>query len=246
MRRLFAEPARCKGDQIELDEAESRHAAQVLRARVGERFEVMDGAGGIYDCAVQRVEKKAVHLQVAQVRRVPRPEQSVELFQAVAKGKVMDWIVQKATELGVARVAPVLTERTVVEIGADSAKVAKWRAIAIESIKQCGAPFLPEIENPVPFAKAVRRVRGLALVAALHPDAGEIDEFLAGASPRVQIWVGPEGDFTPGELAELMVAGARPITLGPLALRCDTAAVCALSLAQHHLRVAMRAGKGLA
>jgi 16S rRNA (uracil1498-N3)-methyltransferase len=236
MRRLFAEPERCQGSRIELDEDESRHAAQVLRARVGEGFEVLDGAGHIFKCEVESIQKKSVALSVLERTTTAYKPTDITLFQAVPKGKVMDWIVQKATELGVARIVPVITERTIVEIDADSAKVEKWRAIAIESIKQCGAPFLPKVDAPLPFAAAMKQLGGLALVAALHTSAGEMHEFFGKDARPVQLWIGPEGDFTPTELQQLVAAGAQPITLGPLVLRCDTAAISALALASYQLR----------
>lgn len=236
MRRLFAEPDRCKGSHIELDESESRHAAQALRARVGDGFEVLDGAGHIFKCEVEALQKKSLRLKIMARSDAAYRPQNISLFQAVPKGKVMDWIVQKATELGVSRIVPVLTERTIVEIDEDSAKVDKWRAIAIESIKQCGAPFLPQIEAPLPFPAALKRLTGLAFVAALHPQAGEIHEYIGRDKRPAQIWVGPEGDFTPAELESLVSAGAHPITLGPLILRCDTAAVTSIALTAYHLR----------
>jgi 16S rRNA (uracil1498-N3)-methyltransferase len=236
MRRFFAEPNSCKGSHIGLDEAESRHLSQVLRAEVGEEVTVLDGAGGVYECAIDHFSKRNVHLLVKRRdHRDPLPY-DLTLFQAIPKGKVMDWIVQKATELGARRIVPILTERTVVEVEADSHKVEKWRAIAIESIKQCGSPYLPKIDAPIDFAKAVRQVSGLPLVAALTPCAGEMDEFFGRDRRPVQIWVGPEGDFTAHELEQLEWAGAHAFTLGPLVLRCDTAAVCALALAAHQLR----------
>jgi 16S rRNA (uracil1498-N3)-methyltransferase len=236
MRRFFAEPDRCQGSEIELDEAESRHLSQVLRAEAGERVTVLDGAGGVYEGEIATISKRNVRLKVVhRERRDPLPY-NITLFQAIPKGKVMEWIVQKATELGARRIVPILTERTVVELGADSHKVEKWRTIAIESIKQCGSPYLPKIDAPLDFSKAVRQVSGLPFVAALAPGAGEIEEFFGRDVRPVQIWVGPEGDFTPKEIEQLLQAGVHPITLGPLVLRCDTAAICALTLAAHQLR----------
>src|SRR5437868_7705689 len=164
MRRFFAEPERCKGSHIELDEAESRHLSQVLRAQVGEPVTILDGAGGVYECRIERVTKRNVHLAVESREKRPPLPYEITLFQAIPKGKVMEWIVQKATELGARRIVPILTERTVVEVGADSHKVEKWRTIAIESIKQCGSPFLPKIEAPMEFPKALRHVSGLPFV----------------------------------------------------------------------------------
>jgi 16S rRNA (uracil1498-N3)-methyltransferase len=236
IRRFFAEAEKCKGSQIELDESESRHLSQVLRAQVGEQVTVLDGAGGIYHCRIERVTKRNVHLAIeTRVRRDPLPY-DITLFQAVPKGKVMEWIVQKATELGARRIVPILTERTVVDIDADSNKVEKWRAIAIESIKQCGSPHLPKIDAPVEFSKATRHVTGLPFVAALRPGAGEMQEYFGRDRRPVQIWIGPEGDFTTSEVEKLEACGVHPITLGPLVLRCDTAAICAIALAAHQLR----------
>lgn len=236
MRRFFAEPERCKGSLIELDEAESRHLSQVLRAQVGEQVTVLNGAGGVYECRIERVTKRNVFLTVEKrEQRDPLPYE-ITLFQAIPKGKVMEWIVQKATELGARKIVPILTERTVVEISAESNKVEKWRAIAIESIKQCGSAHLPKIDGPVEFSKAVRQVTGLPFVAVLTPTAGEMHEFFGRDRRPVQLWIGPEGDFTSEEVQRLEEAGAHPITLGPLVLRCDTAAVTALALAAHQLR----------
>jgi 16S rRNA (uracil1498-N3)-methyltransferase len=236
MRRFFAEPGHCKGSHIELDESESRHLSQVLRAHVGEAVTALDGEGGVYECEIESFGKRTVRLVVRKrERRDPLPY-DLTLFQAIPKGKVMDWIVQKATELGARRIIPILTERTVVELDADSRKVDKWRAIAIESIKQCGSPYLPKIDPPIDFDKAIRQVSGLPFVAALAAGAGEMREYIGRDRRPVQIWVGPEGDFTPREIERLEWAGVHPITLGPLVLRCDTAAVCALALAAHELR----------
>src|SRR6478752_4950377 len=108
MRRFFAEPEHCKGSHIELDEAESRHLSQVLRAEVGEEVTVLDGAGGVYECAIDHFSKRNVHLLVKRRdHRDPLPY-DLTLFQAIPKGKVMDWIVQKATELGARRIVPIL------------------------------------------------------------------------------------------------------------------------------------------
>jgi len=241
MRRFFAERERCRGQTIELDEAESQHLAQVLRTQTGERVTVLDGAGGIFECAVEKIAKRHVTLTILDRQRAAPLPYDLTLFQAIPKGKIMDGIVQKATELGARRIVPLLTERTIVDIDADSAKVDKWRDVAIESIKQCGSPWLPKIDRPIKFNEALKQVGSFALVASLHAGAKEIDQFFKVQRPsEIQIWVGPEGDFTPAEVDALVSAGAHPITLGPLVLRCDTAAVCSLALAAHWRRRSLR------
>jgi 16S rRNA (uracil1498-N3)-methyltransferase len=241
MRRFFAEPDRCQGSHVELDERESQHLAQVLRAREGEKVTVLDGAGGVYECAVTKLAKKRVTVAIESKNRVAPLPYELILFQAIPKGKIMDWIIQKATELGAKKIVPIETERTVVEVTKESAaaKTDKWRAIAIESIKQCGSPYLPQIDEPIPFPKALAtRGNTFGFVASLHPGAREFSE-VELKSP-CQIWIGPEGDLTPSEVEQLVASGVQPITLGPLVLRCDTAAVATLALAGQWLRIAKK------
>jgi 16S rRNA (uracil1498-N3)-methyltransferase len=171
----------------------------------------------------------------------------ITLGQALPKGQFMDAIVRKATELGAARIAPLESERTVVHLDDDRSdrKIEKWQLAAIEAAKQCGNPFVPEI-LPVQTATACMETsRGydLKLIASLQPGAKSLKSVLAshvaatGAPPRKVLWlVGPEGDFTPAEMSRSKTAGFEPITLGPLVLRCETAAVYALSVLSYELQ----------
>lgn len=156
----------------------------------------------------------------------------------------MEDIVRQATELGVAVVAPLETTRVETRVDADRAerKRDKWRAVAIEAAKQCGNPWLPEIRPTSGLAGFLHApdvvAADLRLVASLRPEARPLTAILrefevvnAGRAPRSAAWlVGPEGDFTPEEAAAAAAAGWRPVSLGPLVLRCDTAAVCALGV----------------
>lgn len=238
MRRFYADPERCRGSRIELDEEESHHAARVIRVREGDAVTVLNGAGGIFECDVAAVSKRAVELEIKSfTQAAPLPYQ-LTLVQSIPKGKVMDYIIQKATELGAAEIVPIFTERTIVEIANESAeaKVRKWRAIALESIKQCGSPWLPKIEAPRAFSNALPLVKkGPSFVASLHQGARDIGT-LKLRSNAATLWIGPEGDFTPAEVETLLAAGALPFTLGPLVLRCDTAAIAAIAIFGHELR----------
>lgn len=242
MRRFYADPERCRGSKIELDEDESHHALRVIRVRIGEAVTVLDGAGGVYECVVNAASKKAVTLEAKSATKAAPLPYRITLFQSIPKGKVMDYIVQKATELGAAEIVPIMTERTVVEIADESseAKVRKWRAVALEAIKQCGSPWLPKIAAPLDFSAALKtRGEEVGFVASLHEGAREISEHLKRLSiaPKAAaIWVGPEGDFTAREVEQLVGAGVLPMTLGPLVLRCDTAAISAIAVLAHELR----------
>lgn len=239
MRRFFADPERCGGSRIELDEEESHHAARVIRVREGEAVTVLNGAGSIFECVVDSISKRAVTLEVKSKAQAPPLPYRLTLVQAIPKGKVMDLIVQKATELGAVAIVPIVTERTIVEIADEAAetKIRKWRAVALEAIKQCGSPWLPKIEAPRDFASALRSGgESPAFVASLHEGAKEIGEQLKSET-TASIWIGPEGDFTRGEVEALVEAGARPFSLGPLVLRCDTAAIGSLAIFGQQMRL---------
>ncbi len=164
----------------------------------------------------------------------------------------MDDIVRQATEIGSARIVPILSERTQVHLEQDRAekKVEKWRTVSIEAAKQCGNPWLPEISSVQRFEEFVgdradpEATYDLKLIASLHPGARSLKSTLetyretnAGANPHKVAWlVGPEGDFSPPEMNAALRAGFHPITLGPLVLRSDTAAVYALSILTHELQ----------
>lgn len=249
MHRFFLPPPLCQGDRLELSGPEAHHALHVLRLTAGDPVTVLDGAGTVLDCEVAATGRRAVTLAVCRRESRPPPGLALTLFQAVAKARAMEGIVQKATELGVRRLVPVLTERSVPRFSAGDTppKLARWREIAIEALKQCGTPWLPEILAPAPLAAVLETGRGfdLALVAALAPGAGHprrlLEEFRArhpNELVKVGVWVGPEGDFTPAELEAIQRTGAHAVTLGERVLRCDTAAVYCLSVLNYALQPA--------
>ncbi len=160
----------------------------------------------------------------------------------------MDLIVQKAVEIGAAEIAPILSDRTVVRLDEESAasKQAKWQAVAIEAAKQCGQNWLPQVQTPQPLAQFFREHRGfdLQLIGSLQSDAVHLKKILAqfesehGDRPsNVLMLVGPEGDFTPAELSLARSQGCRPITLGPVVLRVETASIYCLSILSYELLV---------
>jgi 16S rRNA (uracil1498-N3)-methyltransferase len=247
MHRFYLPPAECRKQPLTLPEREAHHALHVLRIRAGERVAVLNGAGEELLCEVQEAGRQGVRLRVVQTHALrPLPCQ-VTLLQAVTKGKSMELIVQKATELGSHRIVPILSERSVAHIGADEAakKLEKWELTAIEAIKQCGCPWLPRMEPPqTPQVFLSRDDKfELSLIASLQGDArhprAPFDVFFAEGKrhPKsVCVWVGPEGDFTPAEINAIRASGALPITLGPLVLRSETAAIYCLSIINYELQ----------
>jgi 16S rRNA (uracil1498-N3)-methyltransferase len=246
MHRFHLPPEQCRGVTLTLIGNEAHHAARVLRVQPGELVSVLDGAGGEFLCMVGEAGKREVLLRVVEKKVHAPPLCQITLLQAIPKGKIIESIIEKATELGVHRIVPLLTERVATRLdGAGAAeKGAKWQHAAVEGIKQCGAAWLPQVEAPVTLAEflARREKFDLALVGSLQGGARHARECFFefhtehGARPRsVGVWIGPEGDFTLAELQAIQGAGAKPVTLGRLVLRVETAAIYCLSFLNYEL-----------
>jgi 16S rRNA (uracil1498-N3)-methyltransferase len=247
MHRFYLPPDQVKDSSLRLMNGEAHHALHVLRLRATERVVVLDGAGHEFLCEVATLDRSTVQLRVIQKQTLPPLPYRVTLAQAVTKAKTMDLIVQKATELGVHRLVPVLSERSVPHLEDDAAvnKVEKWSATSIEALKQCGSPWLPQIDPPQPTQKFLAGPERfeMVLVASLQEGARHPREhfrtFLKerkSLPKSVCVWVGPEGDFTPAEMNSILQAGALPITLGQLVLRSETAAIYCLSVLNYELQ----------
>lgn len=238
MHRFYLPPEHISGKVIALRESDSYHAFKVLRLQTDDPVVVLDGAGGTYNCRIKSTSKREVTLKVVEKKEAPPRNSEVTLFQAIPKAKLMDGIIQKATELGVSRIVPLLTERVATQLNPEEAedKAEKYRVVAVEAIKQSGNPWLPKIDPPLPLEKALNHLPfDLQLVGSLHPGSVHIAECFQKPVERVGAWVGPEGDFTAEEVSQIVEAGAKPVTLGPLVLRCETAAVYLLSVINHEL-----------
>ena len=251
MHRFHLPPEACQEPTFTLTDREAHHAVHVVRLRRGERVSVLDGAGYEYLCDVREATRENVTLAVLHKNHIAPLPYHLTLLQAMTKGKAFETIIQKATELGTFRVVPLISERVVNQPDDEAAanKVEKWRWIAIDSIKQCGSAWLPQIEAPLPLRAFLAHHERfeLTLVASLQSDRRPLREVLDdfrvehGRLPKsVGVFVGPEGDFTSGEMDAIKESGALPVTLGPLVLRSDTAAVYALSVLNYELQLPPR------
>ncbi len=245
--RAYAPAATADAATLRLEADESHHLVVVNRCSRGDPVVAFDGRGREWTCECTDPAKSATTLRVLQTRLAPPRPHEITLAQALPKGATMDEIVRQATEVGAAQIVPLLSERTQVHLDGDRAekKVEKWRVTAIEAAKQCGNPWLPAITSIQPLAAFVGAAQGydLMLIASLHAGTTTLKKALAhyaakhsNAAPRKVLWlVGPEGDFSPTEMTAAVMAGFQPITLGPLVLRSDTAALYALSILSHEL-----------
>lgn len=242
MHRFFLPPEALLAESPVLAGDEAHHCLNVVRHGPGDRLIVFDGAGHEATAEIITATKREATLRVLhRARTAPLPCR-LRLAQAVPKGKNMDLIIEKAVELGAAEIIPLLSDRTVVQLDAkeSAAKQAKWQTIALEACKQCGQNWLPQVRRPVTPRAFLEggRLDGLALIGSLQPGAQRIKAVLAGqpvAPSEVTVFIGPEGDFTPAEIGLAVSHGALPITLGPIILRTETAAIYSLSVLAHEL-----------
>jgi len=245
--RFYIPPKQWSLNRLALDGGEAHHCLHVLRLGVGSRIVVFDGRGSEVTAEIVEVDRSTVRLKHLQSAKTEPLRCAITLAQAVPKGKHMELIVQKATELGVAKIVPLLSERTVVQFAPDEAqkKAEKWRQVVIEAAKQCGQNRLPDVVEPITpkhFFSEFDRYE-LSLIASLQSDArsfkGSLNDFHAhhGRRPEsVLILIGPEGDFTPAEASSARSAGCIPITLRPIVLRTQTAALYSLSVLASELQ----------
>lgn len=235
--RFYLPPAEWSSpDVLRLGGDEAHHCTKVFRHQPGDVIELFDGRGLAVRGRILMVSAKQVTVEVTERDPVRVLPFKLALAQAVPKGKTMDWVVQKATEIGVAEIYPMETRRAVVKL--HEAKGEKWQRTALESCKQCGRNELPVVHDGRTLEAFVKEDGAeLKLVAALCDRSLRLREILASApAPKsVSLLVGPEGDFTPEELAELLERGYQPMSLGPTVLRSETAAIYALSVISYEL-----------
>jgi 16S rRNA (uracil1498-N3)-methyltransferase len=247
MHRFYLRREQGHGSVLTLTGREAHHGLRVLRVRLGEKVGVLDGEGHRYLCEVESTSKDAIRLKALEKTFVEPLPYRITLVQAIPKGKIFDAIVQKATELGVFRIVPLLTERVVTQLDdvKSEVKVEHWRTVAVEAIKQCGSPWLPIVDTPISVGDLTRAADrfDLSFVASLQTDSRHPREWLKefeGTQNRkptsICVWVGPEGDFTAEEIDATKSVGALPITLGPLVLRSETAAIYCLSVLNYELQ----------
>ena len=257
--RFYLSPENFNSDALILSGPEAHHARDVLRMKQGDRAVLFNGRGGEITAEIRTIDSVQITLGKLHESETPPLKCQITLGQAIPKGKNMDLVVQKAVEIGATEIAPLISDRTVVRLGRDESKQkqAKWQQVAIEAAKQCGQNWLPHVHPPrkIPeFFSSVdagdrRSLDGsdarrpqLRLIGSLQSDAQHLKKILAeyadvhGAPPvNVLMLIGPEGDFTPAEISLARSHGCRPITLGPIILRVETAAIYCLSVLSYEL-----------
>lgn len=231
MPRVFVPSERLSGEKVVLDGEPHRHLVKVLRLQPGSDVQIFDGGGTEIEARVVAVGPRTIELALGHRRAVALAPVSITLLQAVPKGERMDLIVQKATELGVVAIVPVLADRSVARPGAGRTR--RWQTIAQEAARQSARADVPAISDPLPLAEAVARAPEGARFVLWEEEHGQsLRRALDGGPRAITLLVGPEGGFAVGEVVEARTHGFVPVGLGPRILRVETAAIVALALVQ--------------
>lgn len=233
--RCFVDLPLRSGTRIALPDANANHLARVLRLREGDACVLFNGDGNDYDARIEAISKREVVVELRGSRAVDTESPlHVTLLQGIARGEKMDLILQKATELGVAAVIPVVAERTEVKLDAERAekRVAHWRSVIASACEQSGRARLPALAAPTALSDAARGLEGDAVRLTLDP-TGEVSlATVQIAKGAVVVAIGPEGGWSPRDREILSAAGFIGLRLGPRILRTETAGLAAIAALQ--------------
>lgn len=238
MHRFFAEPSAIGEKEIRLTGPDVNHIRKVLRMREGEEILISDGQGRDFHCRIEAIEEEEVTARILWVLDGNAELAfDITLFQGLPKGDKMEFIIQKCVELGVARIVPVNTKRTIVKLDAkkEQARIKRWSGISESAAKQSGRGRIPEVTGVKSFAEALEEAKKLNMCLIpyeLARDMAQTRKVLSSIKPgmSVGIFIGPEGGFEEEEVEQAEAAGARPITLGRRILRTETAGMAVLAM----------------
>lgn len=243
MHHFFVDPEQICDEKVVIEGSDVNHMKNVLRLKNGDMLEVIDGIGNNYLCAVEAIDAQSVRLHIVDTRKADSELPSkLYLFQGLPKSDKMELIIQKAVELGVYEVIPVVTKRAVVKLDEKKAakKTARWNAISEGAAKQSGRSRIPEVREVMTFAEALEYAKNLDVVLIPYEKAEGMQktrQVIAEIAPgqSVGIFIGPEGGFEESEVELAVEHGGVPITLGRRILRTETAGLAALSILMYHL-----------
>lgn len=223
------------GSEILLPASACTHLLRVLRLREGAELVVFDGAGNEHSAELCRIVGHHVHVRIGtKINRASESPLHITLVQGISRGERMDWTLQKATELGISAIVPVLTTRSVVKL--DDKQSAKkhdhWQSIVISACEQSGRSVVPKVHTPMSLNEYLSNKNNDHDRLLLEPNATTTLAGLAQASTHIDLLIGPEGGLDDSEIKQAKQANFKSVSLGPRVLRTETAAVVALSVLQ--------------
>lgn len=227
MRRFYTDAKNLNGEKLTFSAEESSHISRVLRFEKGDEIIVCCGDGNDYRCVLTEIGKNCEAKIITFDKNLSEPQTELVLFQSIIKNEKMDYAIQKATEIGVSRIVPFSSERTVVRVENKATKKAEhWQKIAIEACKQCGRAKFPIVDEPCSFNEAIKKLNAYEqkIIAYEDEKTQSIAQTIKKASSCAYV-IGPEGGFSKKEHDELVASGAQSVSLGKRILRAETAAV---------------------
>ena len=242
MSRFFVKPEQVSSDKIRISEAEAHHIKDVMRLGVGDEVLAFDGTGKEYTGLIEKISSKEVIVKIKSAIEAKKKKRfEITLVQAIPRLEKMDFIIQKATELGVDKIMPVITKRTIVVLEGERAKqrLSRWERIATEAAKQCGRVVVPKIEPITDFRSALEQTKksSLRLLAALVKEQVKLKQALKDFQEgNISVFIGPEGDFTEEEVNSAREQGVVIVSLGELVLRAETASLYMLSSINYEIQ----------
>ena len=235
--RVYVEAPVAAGKRLVIAGSAANHIMRVLRLRSGAALTVFDGTGGEFGARIEEFRKDSVVVAVEEHRPLERESPlPLTLAQGISRGERMDWIIQKATELGTSRIVPLFTKRSVVRLDDKQAdrKLQHWRAIAISACEQCGRNRIPELAAPVDFFEVLPADSSGATRILLSPTGDLRIDDLQDVAKGITVLIGPEGGLEDVEQEAAIAAGFKAVRLGPRVLRTETAAIAALTIIQRY------------
>lgn len=245
MYRFFVKPEQIGGEQIQIVGADVNHIKNVLRMKPGEKVRVSDGQKMDYFCEVESLqdEQVIVHILTASEGDTELPAEIV-LYQGLPKGDKLEWIIQKAVELGVSQIVPVAMKYSVVKIEPkkEEAKRRRWNMISESAAKQSKRLIVPEVGRVLSYKKCIQEMAALDMVLVPYESAEGMESLRHAVSVikpgmRIGIVIGPEGGFAEEEIEEAKAAGAVIVSLGKRILRTETAGLAMLSILMYHMEI---------
>lgn len=239
MPKFFIEKEKIVSGEVVISGGDAAHISKVLRMTSGETLTLCDGEGTDFEAEILSATKEEVALKILGERPCPaEPSLKVTLFQGLPKQGKMDYIIEKCTELGISEIVPVACKRSVVSVKEDKQdkKLARWRKIAAESVKQCGRGVIPNVTEVMKLEEAISYAKSLSLVVACYENEEQfsLKEAFSGEKPEsVGIFIGPEGGFDEQEIKLFLKENIKTVTLGSRILRTETAGHTVLSCAMY-------------
>mgnify|MGYP005690613917 CR=1 FL=1 len=232
----LVEDIKKQNNEIRLIDNSYHYLSKVLRIKIGQNLIIFDGLGLFYKVSVREIKKNEILTSIQSQHYQEIPDQTINLFQAIPKNSRWEIILQKAVELGITNIYPMITEN--VESKFNEKKFLRWKEIIKSSAEQSECRWIPNLHLPEKFSSTLEKIKehDVCLIGSLYSNSKKLKEIPWKSIRKISLFIGPEGDFSENEINHAIDKGVIPVTFGPQVLRTETAAIFGLSVIAHELR----------